>query len=141
VGTEHYIVDLEGKNVLHVHKWYGISLVVREDDYDFDPIGGVPTSIERVREATSLHPYRGGSWVGRRAEAWIDKVTGGRPLRLFLDDRDYQEPWLESWDQYDGSIHDYPQVLPGWTYYSAFELFPDEAGIEWKEGGEPGDGQ
>lgn len=95
MGVEHFLVDDEGKNVLHCHKWYDLEYERRDDITD-----------EEIMAARGKYP-----WLPELVVRWRREACGGRRLRLVTDSGG-DEPWMD---------HETCETLPGWTVYSAFD--------------------
>jgi hypothetical protein len=117
MGVEHFIVDVEGRNVLDCHKSYWL------------PDAG-PVTLHDLRiaaEEAAANEARG-AWTAERVVAWVDLIASGRPLRIATDAGDDDDLWAD-WSQRGP----YPPLRPGWTGWTCTQIDgkSDRPGWRW----------
>ena len=106
MGTEYYLVDHAGRNVLDLHKCYWLSPDTL-DAYVVTPAGAVACAAESPDAPDSRE------WLLPLMLRWMSEVAGGRPCELRSEHSYEHDPWWRPDDSYtDGGLAE------GWRYWT-----------------------
>jgi hypothetical protein len=113
MGTEYYLIDDTGRNVLDLHKSYW--LAYEDHRHNLDAM-----TIADVEHAAEDCPDGWRHWLPPLVVRWMREIAQGRPCKL-RSEYWYDgvcEPWLAPHDKIPGTPA-YPyRIADGWTLYT-----------------------